>query len=63
MTRGFRPVKRHLKRGLLEYLHCGFLILAGIRKPVIHIVKVLALSLTVRKDFREWTGAKSHDVH
>lgn len=49
-------MKRHLTEKLLEY-HSSFLILGGIRKPVIRIIKALALSLIVRKDFRELTRA------
>lgn len=63
--RGFGPVKGHLTKGLLEASHGTFLILAGMGKPVIHIVKVPALSLTVRKDFREPFAAisNSHNTH
>lgn len=47
-------MKRHLTKMLLEY-HSSFLILGGISKSVIHIIKALILSLIVRKDFRELT--------
>lgn len=63
--KGLRPVKRHLTKGLLESSHNTFLVLTGTGKPVIHIVKVPALSLTVRADFRELSAAisNSHNAH
>ena len=66
MTRDFRSRKRHLTKGFWNY-HSGFPALAGIDQPVIHIVKVLAVSLMVRKDLRDLTDwgyfSNSQDIH
>lgn len=57
--KGFQAYEEHLTKGLLEYSHSAFLVLAGIGEPVIHIIQEPALSLIVRKNFRELTGAMS----